>query len=474
MKLFYFAHLKNFGDELNGWLWPQLLPGILEEESDCLFLGIGTYLTSEWIPRGKQIVVFGSGAGYGPMPQVDQSWSIYCVRGPLTAQAMGLSRETAITDPALLVKKMYSTTGEKNYRVSYMPHHVSDKQAHHYWQSICSDLGIHYVDPHMPVETVLSEIGQTSLLVTEALHGAIVADALRIPWIPVVSSPHILRFKWDDWCQSVELQYLPREIPAPSPVGESDSERHDTVVRALDAIVRETPACLSQEHVLEQRIAELDARLERLREDFRKKGAARHAADSIAYTSVLRAVKEGERRKEIIVQRKTDIARWSDPHQLEEFWVKRAEAAAAMIAPGSIVLDLGCGIMALEKVLPISCRYIPCDIVKRDERTLICDFNSGALPPAKGATVITALGVLEYIYELEQFIKNLSEYKLPVIISYNPTDSGIYPDRPAMGWVNHLSWQQLATTCQRAGFQLYKAARIDSSQVLLHMGCSPP
>lgn len=407
------------------------------------------------------------------MPQVDKSWNIYCVRGPLTAQAMGLGRDTAITDPAILVKRMCPAAEKKNYRVSYMPHHASDKQAHHFWQSLCSDLGMHYIDPHLPVETVLSEIGQTALLVTEALHGAIVADTLRVPWIPVVSSPHILRFKWDDWCQSVEVEYRPQEIPAPSPTGESDRERHDTAANALDAIARNTTACLSQDHVLEQRIMALDTRLDQLRRDFKGKSGAHHPVNSIADTPVLRTLKEAERRKQIITQRQTDVARWSDPDQLEEFWAKRAEAAASMIAPGSTVLDLGCGAMDLEKLLPQGCRYIPCDVVMRDERTLICDFNNGAFPPGNEATVITVLGVLEYIYEPERFIKTLSAYKLPVIMSYNPTDSGLYPDRGGLGWVNHLSWEQLATACQQVGFQLYNLVRIDSSQVLLHMGCSP-
>lgn len=473
MKLFYFEHLKNFGDEINGWLWHQLLPGVLDEEDGGLFLGIGTYLTSEWIPPGKRIVVFGSGAGYGPIPQIDRTWTIYCVRGPLTAHALGLGREAAITDPAALVRKLYRNTGEKRFRVSYMPHHASDKQAHHHWQSICSDLGIHYIDPHLPVENVLSEISQTTLLVTEALHGAIVADALRIPWVPVVSSPHILRFKWDDWCQSVELHYIPQEIPAPPIAGESDPAKYDAVIEKLNAIIRETPAYLSHDNILDQRIAELDERLQQLRGDCQKNVVNRASApDTRAFA--LNAVKESERRKEVITQRKTDVERWSDPRQLEEFWAKRAEIAATLVTPGSTVLDLGCGSMALEKLLPPGCQYIPCDMVRRDERTLVCDLNSGVFPQVKEATVITVLGVLEYIYEPEPFIKKLYDYRLPIIISYIPTDSGIYPDRPAMGWVNHLSWQELAAIFQRIGFHLYKVLRVDSSQVLMYMGHSPP
>ena len=50
-------------------------------------------------------------------------------------------------------------------------------------------------------------------MITEALHGAIVADALRVPWMPVSSYHTILPFKWEDWCRSVGLAYAPSSVP---------------------------------------------------------------------------------------------------------------------------------------------------------------------------------------------------------------------------------------------------------------------
>jgi len=75
-------------------------------------------------------------------------------------------------------------------------------------------LDLTFIDPQQQVDDVLDAIGSTSLLITEALHGAIVADALRVPWVPVSASPAVLDVKWQDWCQSVGLTYKPEKLPA--------------------------------------------------------------------------------------------------------------------------------------------------------------------------------------------------------------------------------------------------------------------
>jgi succinoglycan biosynthesis protein ExoV len=83
----------NFGDDLNPSLWPRLAPEVCDPQGPALFVGIGTILSHK-VPREPLEIVFGSGWGGGPLPKIDGKWTIYCVRGPITAATLGL-------DPAL-------------------------------------------------------------------------------------------------------------------------------------------------------------------------------------------------------------------------------------------------------------------------------------------------------------------------------------------------------------------------------------
>lgn len=214
MKLYYCKYpegRQNFGDALNPWLWEQLLPGILDDNPDCTFVGIGTLINDALprrTPKAELRVIFSTGAGYEKaMPVIDESYHIYCVRGPISAQTLGLSSDLAVTDGALLLRKLVDQSAiPKKYKFSYMPHYNFAGDG---WQRVCEQLGFGYISPAWEIEEVLTRIRQTEVLICEAMHGAIVADTLRTPWIAVTSHPSILPLKWQDWCASMKLEYQP-------------------------------------------------------------------------------------------------------------------------------------------------------------------------------------------------------------------------------------------------------------------------
>jgi succinoglycan biosynthesis protein ExoV len=215
MKLYYFTEAPNYGDALNPWLWPRLLGGRLQEQSSTLFLGIGTIL-KPGLPQADRYVVLGSGGGYELFPKIDRRWKFYGVRGPLTAHGLGLDPELAVMDGAYLLRNLKSlpppTDGPQ---IGFMPHWQTQLSIP--WEKICARSGLRYLDPRWPVEEVLGQLQGCRGVLAEAMHAAITADALRIPWLPVRLGRHILDFKWQDWLASISLNVAPIQLPVVEP-----------------------------------------------------------------------------------------------------------------------------------------------------------------------------------------------------------------------------------------------------------------
>lgn len=204
----------NFGDDLNLWLWDFLIPGFREVHTETLLVGVGTVLNRALLPEGRHKLVLGSGFGYGTLPDMSdrREWDIRCVRGPLTAQKVGIDPKLGIIDPAVMVAEMPEFKNlPKKYKKSFVPHWES--AAAGIWPIICGTVGLHYIDPRGDAKEVIREIAQSELIVAESMHGAILADAFRVPWVAVTTSNSINSFKWNDWAQTVGVTYRPRHVP---------------------------------------------------------------------------------------------------------------------------------------------------------------------------------------------------------------------------------------------------------------------
>lgn len=214
MKLTYFeGSPPNFGDELNATMWRSLLPkDFLDEDSDVLFLGIGSIIQDIYDPAARKVVVGSGFAGaYSARPDVhDGTWDIRFVRGPETCKALGLPSDLAITDAAVLLRETPLPDARSDIGVAFIPHYESVERGA--WQRVCDLAGIHFIDPTRPIETVLSEIRGADLVIAEAMHGAIVSDALRTPWVGVKTMHHVHRAKWYDWTGSLGIDYQPAEL----------------------------------------------------------------------------------------------------------------------------------------------------------------------------------------------------------------------------------------------------------------------
>lgn len=213
MKLIYFkGKVPNFGDELNTYIWPKILPhNFLDEDESELFIGIGSILFDDY-PKKARKYVMGSGyAGYTPPPNVhDGTWDVSFVRGPRTAKQLNISERKAIADSAILLRTL-DLPGPKNpVPLAFMPHYESLERG--FWAEACEVAGIPMIDPTDDIEKVIGEIKGTKMLITEAMHGAIVADALRTPWLGVRPLHAIHHQKWHDWAEALDIDLKPQVL----------------------------------------------------------------------------------------------------------------------------------------------------------------------------------------------------------------------------------------------------------------------
>jgi len=213
MKLLYFrGAVSNFGDELNAHLWQRLLPeGFLDSDERELFLGIGSIIGDHPSKSARKHVVGSGYGGYTNLPDLnDGTWNIVFVRGPRTAALLDLPPEKAIGDGALLLRAIDLPAPAPHSGPAYMPHFQSLERG--LWPEACERAGLRMIDPTGPVQDILAELRSASVLITEAMHGAIVADALRVPWIAVrpIHSQH--HSKWLDWAESLGIELRQHEL----------------------------------------------------------------------------------------------------------------------------------------------------------------------------------------------------------------------------------------------------------------------
>lgn len=202
---------RNFGDELNGLLWPRLLPNFFDDDAAVLFLGIGSVLDARHPVRPVKLVAGAGYGGYENLPAVDGRWVIHWVRGPRTARVLRLPTTYGLGDPAILVSGPSAAGGRQ---IGFMPHFESLGRGG--WAEAALAAGMTLIDPRDDPDAIIATISTCRLLLSEAMHGAIVADAMRVPWIALHPLAAVHRAKWLDWADTLDLVVRFRPLPASS------------------------------------------------------------------------------------------------------------------------------------------------------------------------------------------------------------------------------------------------------------------
>lgn len=214
----------NFGDDMNIYLWPALFgQQIFQQDDSTSFLGIGTMLSDDIVYNREwwntQKVVFGTGVRSNSRHiEIDDSYNLIFLRGPLSKAFLGTGKYVTDAAYCFALTHYYDEClqVEKKHKVGLMPYFRSMNLVD--WERIAQTTGMHLISPctdeHRSALDIVREIASCETLVTEAMHGAIFADILRIRWSRFNFSTYLFEqanvadFKWMDWMYSMDMKHF--------------------------------------------------------------------------------------------------------------------------------------------------------------------------------------------------------------------------------------------------------------------------
>lgn len=162
----------------------------------------------------------------------------------------------------------------------------------------------------------------------------------------------------------------------------------------------------------------------------------------------------------------TDGGRWAEYRAMTPDAEARAAAAAKHLKPGAMVLDLGCGAMALRPLMPPKARYTPADLVGRAPDCYLIDLNQAysyvdelfpAAPTVEGRfDWITVLETLEFVHEPPRLFERCRKSSSGLILTYRTVEPGtgdaVKQERRRMGCFTEHSAAEIEAMLAAAGW----------------------
>ena len=217
IRLFYHGPNKgkvNFGDALSPILVSEITGRkvIYSSIFRCDLIAIGSILDTyfRWrmvrslIGQFNDTLVWGSGFIKEGPDRVPKGLAIAAVRGPKTRRRLGLSPDTPLGDPGLLVSRIIQKSAVPRYSWGIIPH-LADAQDARIDLLLAATKHSTLIRIDQDPTQTLKKISECEQIVSSSLHGLIVADALNIPnwWIKLGDRLIGGSWKFDDYFGSV-------------------------------------------------------------------------------------------------------------------------------------------------------------------------------------------------------------------------------------------------------------------------------
>lgn len=203
--VFWHVGTPNFGDDINPSIY-GLLSGrtvrLQTARNRPHFLGMGSILQK----ATSDSVVLGSGFLRRPEAPFPASARFVAVRGRLSRDHIRADGPVHLGDPMVLLDRVFKPSGLKTHAIGVVPH-VSEVSA----LRRLSPEGVKVIDPADSPWKVIEAIASCERIMSQSLHGLIVADALGIPnlWLAPSVSMAGGEFKFLDYFSTLDSAKQP-------------------------------------------------------------------------------------------------------------------------------------------------------------------------------------------------------------------------------------------------------------------------
>ena len=217
----YYCRSGNFGDALNPLIFERALgvPVCYAKKRDAELCGIGSILDNLMVSPSvinrvmgaylSPIHVFSSGFTFPsqkPHARPIRKMIVHAVRGKQTRQQLvdlgilAADQPVALGDAGLFAPLLLEREVPKKQHCGIIPH-ISERNCAEVEALARKIHGSVVIDFERPPLEVLEQMASCEVIISSALHGLIVADALGIPNIWMKVSNRILggRYKFDDY-----------------------------------------------------------------------------------------------------------------------------------------------------------------------------------------------------------------------------------------------------------------------------------
>lgn len=195
---------NNWGDDINFFFLPTItkcnhIPQFGYREGDN-YAFIGSIVDNARV--NKNTYIWGSGISDMKCVLKQTPKEICAVRGPLTYKRLhkdlGLKCPEIYGDPALLIPNYYAPKITKKYKIGIIPHYISlNNDSLKNWSN--SEIKIIDLRHYKKWTDIIDQILACDVILSESLHGLIMANAYHIPNVWVKIDYEKMRIKYHDY-----------------------------------------------------------------------------------------------------------------------------------------------------------------------------------------------------------------------------------------------------------------------------------